>query len=113
MSLDGSKGLKSICKSCGKAGTHDHMHKAGKIIVQTLQQGQTQKQDISATEVIGKGPTGTEDPDEIIGGKFDGEFDDESDLDGDLTIQSRRIGKYFSGFNFYKIMCHSASRSNN
>ena len=33
MSLDGKKGIKSICKSCGKSATHDAMHKAGKVIV--------------------------------------------------------------------------------
>lgn len=33
MSLDGKKGIKSICKSCGKSNTHDAMHKAGKVIV--------------------------------------------------------------------------------
>lgn len=37
MSLDGKKGLKSICKSCGKSNTHDAMHNAGKIIVKEIQ----------------------------------------------------------------------------
>ena len=36
-SLDGKKGLKSICKSCGKTNIHDGQHKSGKIIIQWLQ----------------------------------------------------------------------------
>lgn len=36
MSLEGKKGLKSICKSWGKANTHDSIHKAGKVIVAKL-----------------------------------------------------------------------------
>ena len=36
-SVEGKKGLKSICKSCGKTNIHDGGHKAGKIIIQYLQ----------------------------------------------------------------------------
>ena len=35
-SVEGKKGLKSICKSCGRTNQHDDSHKAGKVIIKDL-----------------------------------------------------------------------------
>ncbi len=97
MSLEGKNGLKSICKSCGKTNMHDSMHKAGKVLVQELKQtgGKLGGADIANA--------GAEDDDDETGDVFMGSGaapskkeeveDDFSDLDADLTMDSRRISK--------------------
>ena len=99
MSLDGKKGLKSICKSCGRSNTHDGQHKAGKIIVQHLQQ--TGGKDVDMTEKDMK-KMNIDEEDDVDGDiviekertKSKKKKEDISDLDADLTIESRRVGKY-------------------
>ena len=90
MSLEGKKGLKSICKSCGKSATHDALHKAGKIMVQALQQGgKLKKQDIDNVEAVDDVNATTLENVEL-GATAEG---DDSDMGGELTLESKRIGK--------------------
>jgi hypothetical protein len=51
MSPEGKKGLKSICKSCGNTNKHDAQNKAGKIILQQLQEGKQIGGDIGTSDI--------------------------------------------------------------
>ena len=106
MSVDG-KELKSRCNSCGKNGTHDAIHKAGKALYLNIKKGGVQTTDIQKED----NKQAENDDDDIIDkskkdkkdkkdkkkkkdGNSDDEAEDVSDLDDDLSWDSRRIGKY-------------------
>ena len=121
MFLDG-KELKSKCNSCGKENSHDGKSKAGKIFVQELKQGKKgvedivkkdkvqASQEVEAEEFKGEDDDEKEDKkkkkdkkdkkkdkkkkkDEKEGASE--EKDNEvSDADEEVTITSRRVGKY-------------------
>lgn len=108
MAVDG-KELKSRCNSCGKNGTHDAIHKAGKALYLHIKKGGVQTTDIQK-EDNKQAENDDDDVDDKVKGKKDkkdkkkkkdGKSDDEaegqdiSDLDDDLSWDSRRIGKYF------------------
>lgn len=112
MSVDG-KELKSRCNSCGKNGTHDSIHKAGKALYLHIKKGGVQTTDIQKED--NKQAENDDDDDVVLDKvkkdkkdkkdkkkKKDGQSDEEegdqevSDLDEELTWDSRRVGKYLT-----------------
>lgn len=107
MSPEGKKGLKSICKSCGNSNVHDAQHKAGKIILAQLQKGKPlggdiQKDDIKNENDMGPTTGGMGIVDDDMGEKKKKKKEkkeDISDLDTDLTLESRRLNNVITHLN--------------
>lgn len=108
MSVDG-KELKSRCNSCGKNGTHDAIHKAGKALYLHIKKGGVQTTDIQKEDnkqaenddddVVDKVKKDKKDKkDKKKKDQSDEEEGDQevSDLDDELTWDSRRVGKYLA-----------------
>ena len=95
------KDLKSKCNSCGNTGSHDALHKAGKEIVKQLKSGSKAVVDITHKDRVQNAQADEEeDKEEEVEVKKSkkekkAEAAEVSDLDEELTWDSRRLSKYF------------------
>lgn len=96
------KELKSKCNSCGNTGTHDALHKAGKEIVKQLKSGSKAVVDITTKDRVQNAQAEDEEDKEeedVVDIKKDkkkkkADAAEISDLDEELTWDSRRLSKY-------------------
>lgn len=93
------KDLKSKCNSCGNTGSHDALHKAGKEIVKQLKSGSKAVVDITHKDRVQNAQADEEeDKEEEVEVKKSkkekkAEAAEVSDLDEELTWDSRRLNK--------------------
>jgi len=101
------KELKSKCNSCGNTGSHDAMHKAGKEIVKQLKSGGKAVVDITTKDRVQNAQAEDEEDkeEEVVKDtkkdkkKKKADAEEVSDLDEELTWDSRRLNKLIGDLN--------------
>jgi len=101
------KELKSKCNSCGNTGSHDAMHKAGKEIVKQLKSGGKAVVDITTKDRVQNAQAEDEEgkEEEVVQDtkkdkkKKKADAEEVSDLDEELTWDSRRLNKLIGDLN--------------